>query len=852
MRLLRLEIENFGKLSGFALDMRDGLNVLCEENGFGKSTLAAFIKAMLYGLPATTKRNLDKNERKKYIPWQGGAYGGSLEFECEKGCFRIERFFGAKEANDEFRLFDLSTQKPSSAFSSDVGIELFGIDAEGFARSAFLSQSGMDNNDENVSVTAKLTGLLEDVNDMGSYDVAMETIDKRRKFYEVKGGRGKVSDISTALAEGRRELDRLNDLLSQQAVQEKNLQEKKEEISSAEQDLRRLQEQLRLASVRDAHQAEYRRLRERLEESERERARILDAFLDRRVPTDEELSDAQRLLKEFRIAQNDLNAARLSDDEQTHLSRLRSRYEKGRPSPEMLSEIHTSIVSVSETDAALQASGVSADTRDQIRFRKTGIPTDAQLEQIERNLNRVHSTSSEKAERADGTQPKNGLLLPLSVTLLVLGILNLAAAFLFPVVKTVLLIFSVLALAAGGALLLISRKGNARLTQQRQAREQEKQTLSNEIRAFLNQYGCLPDNGDLLEGFRQLCASARRAAEDAQRQNMQSRRAEELRKSRQELCDHLAELFDRCGYTSLPTDPHRALLQIHTDLREWDLLEQRARTAQEKASRIRAELTALQERLSAFLGRLTHRQSNQPEACLARIESLCREHTIIQESIRRQRQDLSEREKEYGKDTQEIPASAEILRQQESALSQRLELLRTQQTDLLRLWGRTTEQTQKIPALEDELSHLSAELVSAEQNLTVLRRTAQLLTESKEALSTRYLGGMQAHFEHFIGLAQGDVPSDAKIDTSFTVSVREGGKSRELESFSRGTRDLLQFSARLALTKSMFENGEKPFLLLDDPFVNLDEKRFAQVRDLLDRLSEEFQILYLVCHADRL
>lgn len=848
MRLLRLEIENFGKLSGFALDLCDGLNVLCEENGFGKSTLAAFIKAMLYGLPATTKRNLDKNERKKYTPWQGGAYGGSLEFECEKGCFRIERFFGAKEANDEFRLFDLSTQKPSSAFSSDVGIELFGIDAEGFARSAFLSQSGMDNNDENVSVTAKLTGLLEDVNDMGSYDVAMETIDKRRKFYEVKGGRGKVSDISTALSEGRRELDRLNDLLSQQAIQEKNLQEKKEEISSAEQDLRRLQEQLRLASVREARQAEYRRLRERLEESERERSKILDAFLDRRVPTDDELSDAQRLLKEFRIAQNDLNAARLSDDEQAHLSRLRSRYEKGRPSPETLSEIHTSIVSVSETDAALQASGVSADTKDQLRFRKTGIPTDAQLEQIERKLKRVYAADTENTERTDGA-PQRSRLRPLAIALTILGVLTLVISLLLPAA----LLLAVPTLACGLILLLmLSRKSTAHLTEQRQAREQEKQALSNEIRAFLNQYGCLPDNGDLLEGFRQLSASARRASEDAQRQNMQSRRAEELRKSRQELCDHLADLFDRCGYTPLPTDPHRALLQIHTDLREWDLLEQRARAAQEKASRIRAELTASQERLSAILGRLTQRQSNQPEACLARIESLCREHTIVQESIRRQRQDLSEREKESGKDTQEIPASAEILRQQESALSQRLELLRTQHTDLLRLWGRTTEQTQKIPALEDELSHLSAELVSAEHNLTVLRRTAQLLTESKEALSTRYLGGMQAHFEHFIGLAQGDVASDAKIDTSFTVSVREGGKSRELESFSRGTRDLLQFSARLALTKSMFENGEKPFLLLDDPFVNLDEKRFAQVRDLLDRLSEEFQILYLVCHADRL
>ena len=65
MKLLRLEIESFGKLQGFSLDLDQGLNVICESNGFGKTTLAMFIKAMLYGLPSSTKRDMDKNERKK-------------------------------------------------------------------------------------------------------------------------------------------------------------------------------------------------------------------------------------------------------------------------------------------------------------------------------------------------------------------------------------------------------------------------------------------------------------------------------------------------------------------------------------------------------------------------------------------------------------------------------------------------------------------------------------------------------------------------------------------------------------------------------------------------------------------
>ena len=102
MKILSLHIENFGRLQNFTLEPEAGLNVLYQKNGWGKSTLAVFIKAMLYGLPASSRRSLDENERKKYTPWQGGAFGGCIEFETAKGRFRAERFFGAKESLDEF------------------------------------------------------------------------------------------------------------------------------------------------------------------------------------------------------------------------------------------------------------------------------------------------------------------------------------------------------------------------------------------------------------------------------------------------------------------------------------------------------------------------------------------------------------------------------------------------------------------------------------------------------------------------------------------------------------------------------------------------------------------------------
>ena len=64
MKIIRSYIENFGKLHKYEHNFKDGLNVIKELNGWGKTTFAAFIKAIFYGLDYTTKRSINENERK--------------------------------------------------------------------------------------------------------------------------------------------------------------------------------------------------------------------------------------------------------------------------------------------------------------------------------------------------------------------------------------------------------------------------------------------------------------------------------------------------------------------------------------------------------------------------------------------------------------------------------------------------------------------------------------------------------------------------------------------------------------------------------------------------------------------
>ena len=80
MRLFTCHVENFGRLQDLDLDFRSGLHTVEEPNGWGKSTLAAFLQVMFYGFANEKSRSELGNERRRYAPWQQGIYGGSVTF----------------------------------------------------------------------------------------------------------------------------------------------------------------------------------------------------------------------------------------------------------------------------------------------------------------------------------------------------------------------------------------------------------------------------------------------------------------------------------------------------------------------------------------------------------------------------------------------------------------------------------------------------------------------------------------------------------------------------------------------------------------------------------------------------
>ena len=205
MRLSKLHIINFGKLNDFTYDFNDGLNSFLFENGWGKTTLSNFILVMLYGFNGNG-RTVSTNLRKKYLPWNGGTFGGSLEFNHNGKTYLIERTFGSQSNSDTFTLYDLSTNKVSNDYTSNIGYEILGLDYNSFERSIYIPQKDLDLG-FNEDLKSKLANVIGGTNDVQNFESAINIISSKYKEIKKSSKAGKIFDKKQDLENLEKEIE---------------------------------------------------------------------------------------------------------------------------------------------------------------------------------------------------------------------------------------------------------------------------------------------------------------------------------------------------------------------------------------------------------------------------------------------------------------------------------------------------------------------------------------------------------------------------------------------------------------------------------------------------------------------
>ena len=198
MNLIKCYISSFGKLNDFEYNFQDGLNIINQENGFGKSTFASFIKCMFYGI-IDGKKHLENNERKRFTPWgTTGKFGGYIIFEHNNVKFRLERFFGTKFSEDEAYLYDYQTGKKLD-LPENLGQEYFGLDEDAFLSTLFFSEKDLSVQ-SNSSLTSKYNSTL-DISTEDDTDTAINALKNHVKEYKYSGERGYLWDIQYKTAD---------------------------------------------------------------------------------------------------------------------------------------------------------------------------------------------------------------------------------------------------------------------------------------------------------------------------------------------------------------------------------------------------------------------------------------------------------------------------------------------------------------------------------------------------------------------------------------------------------------------------------------------------------------------------
>lgn len=123
MRLIDLHIDGFGKFHDLDLRFAEGMNILYGHNEAGKSTLHAFLQAMLYGLERRPGIGSAAKLHKKYRPWDAPErFGGTLRLAHEGRIYRIVRDFNAD---------DLSADGAATTTASGAGAAMAGAGAMG-------------------------------------------------------------------------------------------------------------------------------------------------------------------------------------------------------------------------------------------------------------------------------------------------------------------------------------------------------------------------------------------------------------------------------------------------------------------------------------------------------------------------------------------------------------------------------------------------------------------------------------------------------------------------------------------------------------------------------------------------
>ena len=900
MRLISCHIENFGKLSDFSCEFSGGLNIICEDNGWGKSTFAAFIRAMFYGLDGDRKKNLLENERKKYRPWQGGVFGGQLVFAIKGKQYEVSRIFHDREQADEFELRDVKTNLPSGDYSKKIGEEIFLVDRESFLRTAFISQGECETQPTD-DINAKLGNLTKQVNDLDSFDAANTKLTEVLRALNPSRASGLLAKRREEIAQCERIFREGEGIGEEIALYRDRIQQQEETYNTLKEQLReagKLQEYVSHRQSACVKEAEWRRLKAAVVEKKREWEEARGRFSGK-VPEKSLIKEQIIQCAELGKTYERVKLYWFSQEENEELSSLEEIFSDEVPRADELEEYIKA--ASGQSRAGEDGKQLSTAERERLNELAPYFPDGggnalavaagwAQRNQKKETLPQNQEALASLYENTSEKNPPDKKYTILFVAGIFLMAVGIVAAWMYSILPgTVLAVLGLVITAVSiHKKVMIGFMEDMRGTPEMEnlVRIIKEDTAFIELvdertANYLAEHGRQFGNGDELEVELALQEIMMEAAEyqNLRKKAENETSGEEDTPSRERdiaafLCKYM-EVTPQTDYVkALYTLKERAATYAAL-ADKWEKLEE----AKESYEQIRSGIVAFYEEYGFVPERNVSAQLNDIkdaaddcenaekayEHAVSKLGQFEEMNPVLRKNISVGGEDLQggngilpeEDKKQEGSNTEEP-----LLEEEDSlpSLEEIHESILMLNGELERVWEEGTKNQRALDELQEQygaweenrvklLQLKELQEVQQKKYNLVLKAREKLLT-AKETMTAKYAGPMLEKFGRYYELLAKEPAQHFRIDANTAISVEECGRQRSAGTLSRGLRDLLGIALRVAFVDAMYPQ-EKPVLIMDDPFVNLDDSKVLSGGEFLLEVSKEYQIIYFTCSAAR-
>lgn len=292
----------FGKLQGETLELKEGLNILEAPNEGGKSTWAAFCRAMLYGVnTAERSKNGSLPDKKRYLPWSGAPMEGVMELSCSRGEITLYRSaVGAgKPMGPCTAVYTGTEEKVRELMGGEPGELLLGVTEPVLRRSALIGGEAL-RVDADRDLEKKITALVTAGDENDSYTDADERLRRWQRKRRWRSSSGRINEVEAeyrAAGESLARMEEMNRAMEQQREEQEKLQLQKEQLElellrhrrDAAEAARQRREEAKRAAEAD---------RERLDALERQAGSLSQEDIDRLREARLRLEEAEKDRKE--------------------------------------------------------------------------------------------------------------------------------------------------------------------------------------------------------------------------------------------------------------------------------------------------------------------------------------------------------------------------------------------------------------------------------------------------------------------------------------------------------------------------------------------------------------------------